>query len=84
MLLNRQVCRALLEDVWNLIIYQRSAVAVLLQSQIIDNLKNIIEKGRIFQSSDWGLRWRGPAATVNYTPVLSSERVLQNNKQANL
>jgi hypothetical protein len=29
-----------------------------------------------------GLRWRGPAATVNYTPVLSSERVLQNNKPA--
>jgi hypothetical protein len=27
-----------------------------------------------------GLRWRGPAATVNYRPVLLSERVLQNNK----
>jgi hypothetical protein len=27
-----------------------------------------------------GLRWRGPAATVNYRPVLSSERALQNNK----
>jgi hypothetical protein len=25
--------------------------------------------------------WRGPAATVNYKPVLSSERVLQHNKQ---
>jgi hypothetical protein len=25
--------------------------------------------------------WRGPAATVNYRPVLSSERALQNNKQ---
>jgi hypothetical protein len=30
-----------------------------------------------------GLRWRGPAATVNYRPVLSSERALQNNKPAN-
>jgi hypothetical protein len=28
-----------------------------------------------------GLRWRGPAATVNYRPVLSSEMALQNNKQ---
>jgi hypothetical protein len=28
------------------------------------------------------LRWRGPAATVNYRPVLSSERALQNNKPA--
>jgi hypothetical protein len=27
-----------------------------------------------------GLRWRGPAATLNYRPVLSSERALQNNK----
>jgi hypothetical protein len=27
-----------------------------------------------------GLRCRGPAATVNYRPVLSSERALQNNK----
>jgi hypothetical protein len=27
-----------------------------------------------------GLRWRGPAATVNYRPVLSSERALQYNK----
>jgi hypothetical protein len=27
-----------------------------------------------------GLRWRGPAATVNYRPVFSSERALQNNK----
>jgi hypothetical protein len=27
-----------------------------------------------------GLRWRGPAATVNCRPVLSSERELQNNK----
>jgi hypothetical protein len=25
-------------------------------------------------------RWRGPAPTVNYRPVLSSERALQNNK----
>jgi hypothetical protein len=30
--------------------------------------------------SPLGLRWRGPAATVNYRPVLSSERALQNNK----
>jgi hypothetical protein len=29
-----------------------------------------------------GLHWRGPAATVNYRPVLSSERALQNNKPA--
>jgi hypothetical protein len=29
-----------------------------------------------------GLRWQGPAATVNYRPVLSSERALQNNKPA--
>jgi hypothetical protein len=28
-----------------------------------------------------GLRWPGPAATVNYRPILSSERALQNNKQ---
>jgi hypothetical protein len=28
-----------------------------------------------------GLRWRGPAATVNYRPVFSSERALQNNNQ---
>jgi hypothetical protein len=27
-----------------------------------------------------GLRWRGSAATVNYRPVLLSERVVQNNK----
>jgi hypothetical protein len=27
-----------------------------------------------------GLRWRGPAPTVNYRYVLSSERMLQNNK----
>jgi hypothetical protein len=27
------------------------------------------------------LRWRGPAATVNYRPTLSSERALQNNKE---
>jgi hypothetical protein len=27
-----------------------------------------------------GLRWRGPAATVNYRPVFSPERALQNNK----
>jgi hypothetical protein len=27
-----------------------------------------------------GLRWRVPAATLYYSPVLSSERVLQNNK----
>jgi hypothetical protein len=26
------------------------------------------------------LRWRGPAATVNYRPVLLSERALQNYK----
>jgi hypothetical protein len=31
-----------------------------------------------------GLRWRGPAATVNYKTVLSSERVLQNNKPATI
>jgi hypothetical protein len=30
-----------------------------------------------------GLRWRGPAATVNYRPILSSERALQNNKLTN-
>jgi hypothetical protein len=29
-----------------------------------------------------GLRWRRPVATVNYRPVLSSERALQNNKLA--
>jgi hypothetical protein len=29
-----------------------------------------------------GLPWGGPAATVNYRPVLSSERALQNNKPA--
>jgi hypothetical protein len=29
-----------------------------------------------------GLRWRGPAATVNYRLVLSSERALHNNKPA--
>jgi hypothetical protein len=29
-----------------------------------------------------GLRWRGPAATVNYRSVLSSERALQNDKPA--
>jgi hypothetical protein len=29
-----------------------------------------------------GLRWRGPVATVNDRPVLSSERALQNNKPA--
>jgi hypothetical protein len=29
-----------------------------------------------------GLRWRGPAATVNYRPVFSSETALQNNKPA--
>jgi hypothetical protein len=29
-----------------------------------------------------GLRCRGPAETVNYRPVLSSERALQNNKPA--
>jgi hypothetical protein len=27
-----------------------------------------------------GLRWRSPALTVNYRPVLSSERALQNYK----
>jgi hypothetical protein len=27
-----------------------------------------------------GTDWRGPAATVNYRPVLSSERALQDNK----
>jgi hypothetical protein len=27
-----------------------------------------------------GLRCQGPAATVNYTPVLSPERALQSNK----
>jgi hypothetical protein len=27
-----------------------------------------------------GLRWQGQAATVNYRPVLSSERAPQNNK----
>jgi hypothetical protein len=31
--------------------------------------------------SQAGLRWRGPAATVNYTLVLSSEKALQNNPQ---
>jgi hypothetical protein len=31
-----------------------------------------------------GLRWRGPAATVNYRSVPSSERALQNNKPATL
>jgi hypothetical protein len=29
-----------------------------------------------------GLQWQGPAATANYRPVLSLERVLQNNKPA--
>jgi hypothetical protein len=29
-----------------------------------------------------GLSWRGPAAAVNYRPVLSSERALQDNKPA--
>jgi hypothetical protein len=29
-----------------------------------------------------GLRWRGAAVTVNYRPVLPSERELQNNKPA--
>jgi hypothetical protein len=29
-----------------------------------------------------GLRWRGPVVTVNYRPILSSERALQNNKPA--
>jgi hypothetical protein len=32
------------------------------------------------QTLAW-LRWRGPATTVNYRPVLSSERALQHNKQ---
>jgi hypothetical protein len=27
-----------------------------------------------------GLRWRGPAARVNYRPVFLSEKALQNNK----
>jgi hypothetical protein len=31
-----------------------------------------------------GLRWRVPAVTVNYRPVLSSERALQNNKPATI
>jgi hypothetical protein len=31
-----------------------------------------------------GLRWRGPAATVNYRPVLLSERALQNNQPTNV
>jgi hypothetical protein len=31
-------------------------------------------------STSEGLLWRGPAATVNYRPVLSSERALRNNK----
>jgi hypothetical protein len=29
-----------------------------------------------------GLCWQGLAATVNYRPILSSERALQNNKPA--
>jgi hypothetical protein len=29
-----------------------------------------------------GLRWRGPTLTINFRPVLSSERALQNNKPA--
>jgi hypothetical protein len=29
-----------------------------------------------------GLHWGGPAATINYRPVLSSERALRNNKLA--
>jgi hypothetical protein len=29
-----------------------------------------------------GLRWREPAAIINYRPILSSERALQNNKPA--
>jgi CobQ-like glutamine amidotransferase family enzyme len=31
-----------------------------------------------------GLHWRGTAATVNYGPILSSERVPQNNKPGNV
>jgi hypothetical protein len=31
-----------------------------------------------------GLRWGGPAATVNYRPVLSSERAPHINKPANV
>jgi hypothetical protein len=30
-----------------------------------------------------GLHSRGPAATLNYRPVLSSERALENNKPSN-
>jgi hypothetical protein len=50
------------------------------ESQELGTIKQGLES-RETQTRE-GLRWRGPAATVNYRPVLSSERALQNNKPA--
>jgi hypothetical protein len=44
----------------------------------IGTIKHGLESRRT--QTQVGLSWQGPATTVNYRPVLSSERALQNNK----
>jgi hypothetical protein len=51
-----------------------SIISILMWSQKTDPTSR--ERGQTLA----GLCFRGPAATVNYRPVLSSERTLQNNK----
>jgi hypothetical protein len=51
---------------------------------ILTDYRLILTKDTLALSSESadprGLRWRGPAATVNYRPILSSEMTLQHNK----
>jgi hypothetical protein len=51
-----------------------------LPSAVIGTIKYGLES-RGTQTRD-GLRWRDPAAIVNYRPVLSLESILQNKKPA--
>jgi hypothetical protein len=55
---------------------------------IITDYRLILTKNRPDLSSEWAepsvTALARPAATVNYRPVISSERALQNNKLANV
>jgi hypothetical protein len=52
---------------------------LILQNRGVSNI-GIIEYGIEFRGTQTrgGLHWRGPVATLNYRPVLSSEKGLQN------
>jgi hypothetical protein len=87
MLTVAQLVEKFLSTVEHTVLYQTTFYQQKVGTNFADKRRRLT-KGRPNFSSERtdpvGLRWRKAAVTVNYRPVLSSERALQNNKPATI